>query len=85
MEEYEKMTKDERGEIKDKGGFVGGAVSSNRRTKETIRFRSLLTLDVDDAKRDFWMTIKQSASMPLVSIPRIAINHLDQDFVSSFH
>jgi putative DNA primase/helicase len=53
MEEYEKMTKDERGEIKDKGGFVGGAVSSNRRTKETIRFRSLLTLDVDDAKRDF--------------------------------
>jgi len=52
-EEYPKLPKAERDRIKDKGGFVGGLLRDNRRKRETVVVRSLLTLDCDHAETDF--------------------------------
>ncbi len=52
-EEYAKMKKKERDGIKDKGGFVGGQLRGNRRTRETIASRSMLTMDADQVDLSF--------------------------------
>lgn len=45
--EYKRMGQRERGEIKDVGGFVGGYLSGGARKSESVRSRSLITLDMD--------------------------------------
>lgn len=52
MAEYQAMSKEARAEVKDVGGFVGGALENGRRTK--VISRSLLTLDADKAGPDLW-------------------------------
>lgn len=47
IEEYPKLSKRERDRVKDKGGFVGGHLKDNRRRRETLISRSMLTLDAD--------------------------------------
>lgn len=56
--EYEKMTKARRDEIKDIGGFVGGALKNGRRKTDHINWRSLLTLDADYVKGDLWAAVE---------------------------
>lgn len=46
--EYRKMAKTDRDEIKDVGGYVGGALKNGRRKAENVANRSLLTLDMDN-------------------------------------
>ena len=53
MQEYAAMSRPEKVEVKDIGGFVGGTVEG-RRKKETIRDRTMITLDADYADRRFW-------------------------------
>lgn len=53
VEEYPKLPKAERDRIKDKGGFVGGLLRDNRRKRENVVCRSMLTLDADHADTDF--------------------------------
>ncbi|MHB1154530.1 MAG: virulence-associated E family protein [Eubacteriales bacterium] len=53
VEEYSKLPKAERDQIKDKGGFVGGQLRDNRRRRENVVYRSMLTLDCDHATIDF--------------------------------
>ena len=53
VEEYQKLPKAERDRIKDKGGFVGGQLRDNRRKRENVACRSMLTLDCDHADIDF--------------------------------
>jgi len=53
VEEYPKLKKEERDKAKDKGGFVGGLLRDNRRTRETVVSRSMLTLDADRAEVGF--------------------------------
>ena len=53
VEEYKKMKKSDRDNAKDKGGFVGGQLRDNRRKRETVVSRSILTLDVDSANVGF--------------------------------
>lgn len=52
--EYMKMKKDRQAEIKDVGGFVGGALAGGRRKKDSVSCRSLITLDVDFPVGDVW-------------------------------
>ena len=52
-EEYPALPKAERDRIKDKGGFVGGQLRDNRRKRENVAGRSMLTLDCDHADIDF--------------------------------
>ena len=52
-EEYAVMSKAERDRTKDRGGFVGGQLRDNRRRRETVVSRSMLTEDVDHANPDF--------------------------------
>ena len=53
VEEYHRMTKADRDRTKDKGGFVGGQLWGNRRKRETVVSRSMLTEDVDHAEPGF--------------------------------
>lgn len=53
VEEYQNMPKAERDRIKDKGGFVGGQLRDNRRKRENVTCRSMLTLDCDHADTGF--------------------------------
>ena len=52
-EEYAKLPKPKRDEIKDKGGFVGGHLRDNLRKVRNVTCRSLWTPDVDDATPEF--------------------------------
>ena len=53
VEEYHRMTKADRDRTKDKGGFVGGQLRDNRRRRETVVSRSMLTEDIDHADPGF--------------------------------
>ena len=53
VEEYKKMTKAQKDFAKDKGGFVGGELKGGRRKRETVLSRSMLTLDIDHAEKNF--------------------------------
>lgn len=52
--EYGKMNKAKKDDIKDVGGFVGGKLKDGRRSKDSVEFRSMLTLDLDYAENDLW-------------------------------
>lgn len=52
-EEYPKLPKGQRDEIKDKGGFVGGHLRNNRRKAANVDCRSLWTPDLDHATPEF--------------------------------
>lgn len=54
LAEYLKADKSRQAEIKDIGGFVGGTLTGGRRKSDTVASRSIVTLDVDNASKDFW-------------------------------
>ena len=53
VEEYPKLSKADRDRAKDKGGFVGGSLRDNRRKRENVVCRSMLTHDADHAEKGF--------------------------------
>lgn len=57
--EYSAMRRAQKDEIKDVGGFVGGALRNGRRKAESIIHRRLLTLDIDSVPQgeDPWPTV----------------------------
>ena len=48
--EYARMSREEQVLAKDKGGFVGGIVTEGRRVKDSVRVRTMATLDIDNLK-----------------------------------
>ena len=52
VNEYRAMSKARQADIKDVGGFVAGYLKDGKRGKETIKSRSMITLDMDDASID---------------------------------
>ena len=48
-EDYANMSNEEKTEAKDVGGFVGGRLKGGLRRKSALEYRSILTLDADDA------------------------------------
>ena len=60
FEEYKRMPKAQRDEIKDVGGFVGGVLKDGRRKAENLANRTLITLDLDNVDisvNDLWDSI----------------------------
>ena len=58
--EYKRMSKADRDEIKDVGGFVGGSLKQGRRKAENLANRSIITLDLDNVDvlvNDLWDSI----------------------------
>jgi len=51
--QYKAMTRAERDDAKDKGGFVGGHLHNGRRRVKDVECRSLLSLDADHAEPGF--------------------------------
>lgn len=58
-EEYPKLPKSQRDEIKDKGGFVGGHLRNNRRKITNVDCRSLWTPDLDLATPEFVAMLRE--------------------------
>lgn len=52
--EFMRASKADQSKIKDIGGFVGGYLNNGRRKLESVLYRSLLTLDIDFAHKNFW-------------------------------
>lgn len=59
LAEYASMSKTQKAEVKDVGGFVGGYFKDNLRRSENVIARSLVTLDLDNVppQLDPWPTI----------------------------
>lgn len=57
VREYHTFPKSTQAEIKDHGGFVGGYLNEGRRTAGSVRHRSVLCLDMDNATSGAWETI----------------------------
>ncbi len=53
VEEYHRMKSAGRSAAKDKGGFVAGELKDGERKTTSVLSRSMLTLDVDNAKKSF--------------------------------
>lgn len=49
MDEYEGMTNEQKTDTKDVGGFVGGKLRGGVRRKSALEYRSVLTIDADNA------------------------------------
>lgn len=47
-------SKTDQSRIKDVGGFVGGALLNGKRKKEAVKYRQLVTLDIDASYANFW-------------------------------
>lgn len=57
-EEYKKMPKSKRDEVKDVGGFVGGTLKMGRRKADNVVWRQIVTLDADFVKGDLWAGVE---------------------------
>lgn len=57
-EEYKKLSKSKQDEIKDVGGFVGGALKNGRRKHSSVVWRQVVTLDADFVKGDLWASVE---------------------------
>lgn len=57
VDEYHKLPKKEKDNIKDVGGFVAGHLKDGRRKKDHVYSRSMITLDMDFAKTGIWEDI----------------------------
>ncbi|MNW41407.1 hypothetical protein D3C74_185440 [compost metagenome] len=55
--EYDRLSKDKKGAVKNGPAFVGGLILGGRRRKENIDTRSLITLDVDSPDYHFLMMV----------------------------
>ena len=53
IDEYKSFNKLAKQQAKDHGGFVGGKLKGTKRRNDEILFRSMLTLDVDNAEVGF--------------------------------
>ena len=53
LAEFKGMSKARQDSIKDVGGFVGGTLKNGRRKAESVAWRQVVTLDMDEAPNDF--------------------------------
>lgn len=52
--QYQKAERKDKDRIKDIGGFVGGYIIGGNRKAGAVAYRTVLTLDADDAAADLW-------------------------------
>ncbi|GCD11638.1 hypothetical protein Ctaglu_32610 [Clostridium tagluense] len=57
-QEYKKLPKLEQDNLKDVGGFVGGALREGKRKSDSVLSRCLITLDADYGQKGLWDTIE---------------------------
>lgn len=52
--DFAEMNTDRQGQIKDVGGFVGGNLLDGKRSKYSVVYRQLITLDIDNGDTSLW-------------------------------
>ena len=58
--DYETLSKDEQGDVKDVGGYVGGLLKNGIRKKGHMQERWLITLDIDNGPQNILQIIQQT-------------------------
>lgn len=58
--QYAAMSREDRGRVKDVGGFVGGSLQGGRRKRGAVTARTLITLDIDYGTPDTWDEVQMS-------------------------
>ena len=58
--DYEKLPKERKSEIKDRGGYVGGVLRDGIRGKGHVESRCLVCLDADYASKDFIEKVRET-------------------------
>lgn len=58
--DFSKMSREEKGDVKDVGGFVGGVLKDNKRKADKVKSRSMLTLDIDYGDEAVYNLIEMS-------------------------
>ena len=64
--EYKNGTKELRQKAKGHGGFVGGYLKNGKRTADSVEYRSMLTLDADNAEPGFIERIKEESDVTFI-------------------
>lgn len=59
VEEFKLFSKQLQDDVKDVGGFVGGLLIDGKRSKSSVQYRSLVTLDIDFADKYFLDKIRK--------------------------
>jgi len=65
-ETFMSLEPDDQTKIKDKGAYIGGFMINGDRKKSAVKYRSLITLDIDYADKDFWNKIKEKCDFHVV-------------------
>jgi len=66
LREYRNMTKDEKSEVKDVGGFVGGYLEGGSRKHGSCKARSMITLDADSAQAQLGEDIEMTTDYEFI-------------------
>lgn len=54
FEEYQRMSNEQKTDVKDVGGYIAGDLEGGKRGKATCKNRCIATIDADNAKADDW-------------------------------
>lgn len=54
VSEYARMSREQQSNVKDVGGFVGGYLTEGKRNKNSVKFRDVVSLDIDNGKAGVW-------------------------------
>ena len=66
VDEYRKGSKELRQKAKDQGGFVGGFLKDGKRVAGSVEYRSMLTLDADNAEQDLISRLIEESDVNLI-------------------
>lgn len=72
MQEYARMAKATQVQVKDVGGFVAASLKGGRRRKDSVAFRSMITLDIDYADSGvdaLWAAVQAAYTCGMVLYP----------------
>lgn len=76
IKEYRGLSREEQSEIKDVGGFVLGKLKDNKRRKDSVLYRSCLSLDMDYATQDTISNLE--SNFPYTTYIYSTFNHTPQ-------
>lgn len=66
VDEYRKGSKELRQKAKDQGGFVAGYLKDGKRVAGSVEYRSMLTLDADNAEQDLINRLIEESDIKLI-------------------
>ena len=79
QQEYTALTKKQKDDLKDVGGFVGGHLKNGRRKKGNVLERSFITLDIDNLPTDINLPETLQQKLPFAWLAHTTMSHTKED------